>query len=1052
LQVARKGPEWIRRKPRNNGTPIIQLTVSRLVKIAAAATIGIILLLVVALFALHRVIEAGEFRRLLIAELEQRTELKANIGAVDIKLGGVTGISLKDFSLVDPETSRPVLTAPEVVTRVALLPLWEWQVVIHSIRFRQPVFQVHRDPDGKIDWADLWGRILFDKRKDFPFALDLKEIRIEEAQVSFLDEHAGPAPLVTNFRRVDLTLRRAGGRGLPGLIRAARVAGEREEKPALEYRLTSTVEREGRHAEISSRGKIEFGGEDFQLPRARFEADFQVERWPSGLLEEYYQKRLPLGWSRGILSARLRVDGSRAGSGRLTGDIELKDLQLDGSQMLLEKTVSPGDGRLEFQLEWQPNEVRFTRLELRSEEIGFSARGSVLSSPDGDSHVQFRFSTPFLRLPAARGYLPAAVLQSPGWRSLAQAVTQGEIRLSSLVVSGRLSEIRGLSAAASSPVSLAAELRGAAADLPGAAYLPLRNLSGSIVVEKDVLSFNGFRGSYGRSRFDDLSGFRKADATGNDLVELRARGEADLEELHQQLKTEVFPEAARRAASQLEVLNGKAGFAVSLRTDFKSLYEYHGVLSLTDAALQTGGIALKAVNGPVRISPKEILGEKIVAAFAGSPLSVGGFVRDYASEKASFDLTVESAGLRAGAVSRLLLNTGSIEDPGTVRGWLRYQGPVGAGAERKLSGVLELSGTRPPLEFFREPPRQVSGIVKLDGKAIELQGIRAKVGNFEIDFSGQLNLGEQPRLIFALSAPEMDIGMLLPKEISDSKSAYDRFQANGKVSFGKGRFEAFEFADFKTDLYLEGRLWRLENFSAGSAGGTIRGRASFLDRPKGLDYVLEPQVQGVPVQRLLGWFDIGTREITGNVNLTGKMESSGSSRPERKRNMNGHFKLEIQDGIARRLTLLVRILQVMDLTRWFSFKLPDLKQQGIRFRSITGDFKVAQGVYMTENLVVDSDDISITGAGQYDAPNDVIDAVVALRPFPRLGSVVSQIPLIGPGIAGIQDSILVASFRVKGPVEEAVITPAPLSTLSEFFYSALRIPKRMLTLPRAENK
>jgi hypothetical protein len=851
---------------------------------------------------------------------------------------------------------------------------------------------------------------------------------------------------------VNLTLRRAGGRGLAGLIRAGRGAGEPEEKPALEYRLRSTVEREGKQAEISSQGKILFGGEDFQLRHARFEADFRVDGWPSGLLEEYYQNRLPLGWSRGTLSARIRVDGSRSGSGRLAGEADLKDLRLDGSQMLLAKTVSPGNGRLQFQVEWQPSEVRFTRLELRSDEIGFTGQGLVLLSPDGDPYVQFRFSTPFLRLPAARGYLPAALLESPGRLSLAQAVTQGDIRLSSLVVSGRLSEIRGVSAAGSSPVWLAAEVRGAAADLPGSAYLPLRNVSGSIVVEKDLLSFTGFRGNYGRSRFDDLSGFRRTDAKESDLLELRARGEADLEEIHRQLKTEVFPEALRKTASQIEVLSGKAGFAASLRTDFKSLYEYQGDLSLTDAALQTGGMALKTMSGPLRISPKEIASEKIAAAFAGSPLTVRGFVRDYASEKPSFDFTVESPGLRAGAVSRLLLNAGSVEDPGTIRGWLRYQGPVAPDAERKVSGVLELSGTRPPLEFFREPPRQVSGIVKLDGKDMELQGIHAQVGNFAVDFSGQLSLGEQPRLAFALSAPEMDIGLLLPKETLDAKSAYDRFQANGKVSIGKGRFEAFEFADFKTDLYLEGRLWRLENFSAGSGGGTVRGRASFLDRPKGLDYVLEPQVRGVPVQRLLSWFDIGTREITGNVNLTGMVESSGSSRAERKRNMSGHFKLEIHDGIARRLSLLVRILQVMDLTRWFSFKLPDLKQQGIRFRSIKGDFKVTQGVYATDNLVVDSDDISITGAGRYDAPNDVIDAVVALRPFPRLGSVVSYIPLIGPGIAGIQDSILVASFRVKGPVEEAVITPAPLSTLSEFFYSALRIPKRMLTLPSPENK
>ena len=110
------------------------------------------------------------------------------------------------------------------------------------------------------------------------------------------------------------------------------------------------------------------------------------------------------------------------------------------------------------------------------------------------------------------------------------------------------------------------------------------------------------------------------------------------------------------------------------------------------------------------------------------------------------------------------------------------------------------------------------------------------------------------------------------------------------------------------------------------------------------------------------------------------------------------------------------------------------------------------GIYSTENLIVDSDDISITGAGQVDGPNDAIDAVLAFRPFPRIGSVVSYIPLIGPGIAGIKDSIMVASFRVQGPVDDATITPAPLSTLSEFFFSALKIPLKMIPLPSGEKK
>jgi hypothetical protein len=415
------------------------------------------------------------------------------------------------------------------------------------------------------------------------------------------------------------------------------------------------------------------------------------------------------------------------------------------------------------------------------------------------------------------------------------------------------------------------------------------------------------------------------------------------------------------------------------------------------------------------------------------------------------DLTIETPGVRAADVSRLLLGSSAVQE-GTVRGWLRYQASVKKDMDRKLGGVLELQGVQVQFASLRAQPRQIFGTLRLDEKAIDIQGMRALVGNFGLEFSGRLNWTERPQLVFTLNSPEMDIGFLLPKETSHVESWYDRFEAAGKVNISKGRFEGFEFTNLKTDLFVERRLWRLENFAAGAAEGKVEGRASFMDWPKGLDYVFEPRIQNVPVPRLLGWFDTGTREITGNVNLEGKVESNGLSKAERKRNMTGHFKLEIQNGVGRRLTLLVRVLNLMDLTRWFSFQLPDFNQEGIRFRRITGDFKVARGVYSTENLLVDSDDISITGAGRYDAPNDVIDAVLALRPFPRIGSVVSYIPLLGPGIAGIKDSIMVASFRVQGPVEDAVITPAPLSTLSEFFYGALRIPQRMLTFPGAETQ
>jgi hypothetical protein len=198
---------------------------------------------------------------------------------------------------------------------------------------------------------------------------------------------------------------------------------------------------------------------------------------------------------------------------------------------------------------------------------------------------------------------------------------------------------------------------------------------------------------------------------------------------------------------------------------------------------------------------------------------------------------------------------------------------------------------------------------------------------------------------------------------------------------------------------------------------------------------------------------MATSEMTGKVNFTGNVESSGKDGAERKRNLQGAFNLTIEDGTLYRLRIIVQILNLLDLSRWFTFKIPDLGKQGIRFRAITGDFKIANGVYSTANLIVDSDDLRMTGEGRIDVPNDEIDFLVAVRPFAGIDTVISYIPLIGRGIAAIKNSFLVASFNIKGPIENPTITPAPLSTLSEVVLGVLGIPKNIIGLgPFGEEK
>jgi uncharacterized protein YhdP len=268
----------------------------------------------------------------------------------------------------------------------------------------------------------------------------------------------------------------------------------------------------------------------------------------------------------------------------------------------------------------------------------------------------------------------------------------------------------------------------------------------------------------------------------------------------------------------------------------------------------------------------------------------------------------------------------------------------------------------------------------------------------------------------------------------------------------EGRLKAFEFFDFKSDVVLDRRVWQFTNPTLRAAGGSVKALATVIDKPDTLVVAVSPEVQAVPVGTFLKWFGMTNSEMSGKVNLTGKLESFGRNDAERKKNLNGSFKLKIEDGTIHRLTIVIQLLNLLDLSRWFTLQMPDLTKQGIRFRSITGDFKITKGVYVTENLLVDSDDLRMTGQGKIDVPNDEIDFVIAVRPFAGIDTVIGYIPLIGRGISAIKNSFLVGSFNVRGPIDDPTITPAPLSTLSEVFLSVLGIPKNIIGTAGSDKK
>ena len=1021
----------------------------RLLKIIGFVSATLILLVIVSGLAFYHLMRVGEVRRFLIEEIEARTQLRAQLGAADLEIGWITGIVFRDLALSEPEAARPAITAERVTARVALLPLLRRQIVFYEIRAQRPAAQLVRDPNGRFPLLDKLLNLPFLKQQDREFNLDLRSLKIDDGDIALQDQ--GPRQSLGQWRlvNVDLDLERLRGERLRAfiadLLQRQRAAPE---AAAIAFELRGAVLREGAKMNLKAQGRLAFPKETLALDEARWDGDVEVANVPAGLIKDYLGARLPLQSMTGYFAQRVHVEGNPATSLHLKGAMEFRQLGLDAPELFL-SPLTGADGRTTFEIDWSRQRVRVARADFRANDIKFSLQADLAALDSDDPHLRLSLSD--LSAPAATlvKYLPLKIAGSRALENSVNSIQAGQVEVKKASVNASLSELRQLRATGAKQISLEAELRDFAAKLRFDGALPLQSVHGNLTMTNGVLAFENFRGAYGDSRFNDMAGSYNLTPEEFGRLDVQARGDINLTELKQQIAPQLSPRTAQLLATVRD-LSGRGKVDLGLKHGPNAPLHFDGKIALDQVRLRYDEIALDDLHGELAFTPKEIKGEKIGAQLGGSPIQIQLALKDYGGEDGTFDLGIDSPGVKSAVVSRLLLDSGSVQDPGMVRGSVRYFGSFKDKSRRKLTGHLDLANVQLAVRPLLQPLRELNGTINLDESGIDFVNLTALMAGVPASASGRWGYAGKPQLVFDFAAPNLDITYLISQIDPESSEIYANLVAEGKIALSQGRIKNFDFSDLRTEATVDRRVWRLTNLSARAAGGAIQGVTTIFDRPDTLGLRTESKIQNVPIESFLNWFGVTATEMTGKVHLTGQLETEGKNDAERKQNLNGAFNLRIEDGTINRMRILVQILNLLDLSRWFTLQLPDLTKQGIRYRAITGDFKVTQGVYATENLIVDSSDLRMTGAGRIDLPKDEVDFLVAVRPFAGIDSAINQIPVLGRGIAAIKNSFLVASFTIKGRIDDPAITPAPLGTLSEVFWSVLGIPKNIVGLGEGE--
>jgi len=242
--------------------------------------------------------------------------------------------------------------------------------------------------------------------------------------------------------------------------------------------------------------------------------------------------------------------------------------------------------------------------------------------------------------------------------------------------------------------------------------------------------------------------------------------------------------------------------------------------------------------------------------------------------------------------------------------------------------------------------------------------------------------------------------------LSDRKLSIARFRAN---IFG-GQCDVHGIADLSGDkphMYVNGRLSRIK-------GGLF-----------------------------LQTFGAKNEEIDGNAFIYGNISGVGSTLKSLISKADGNVTLYSRDGVIKRWNLLAKTFGTLNIYDLLKGKV-DFAKEGLAYKKMGANFIVTDGVFQTDNFLIDSPSMVVTGKGNLDFNSGEIDANLQVAPLIALDRTIDKIPILRNILKRKGGGFLYMACNVSGPIDDPLVQVSFANTVGS---KTLEILRNMLFLP-----
>jgi hypothetical protein len=579
---------------------------------------------------------------------------------------------------------------------------------------------------------------------------------------------------------------------------------------------------------------------------------------------------------------------------------------------------------------------------------------------------------------------------------------------------------------------------------------PLTALQGRFVLAEGETQFDQVTAHLGDLTVQVQGGI--TGGTGSLFRDFAVRVSGDATHMVQLLPSKPLPQGVIEGlASALVVITGPT-----------SSPHLRGEVGLTESRVTVPSVLEKPPGAPVTITfegdvlkPKGVALSRVEIASPPLRLPVKGKIQ--LGEKFMIDAALATGTVSLSSLPEWIAKGGfeagnlelSLDLKGKDRDWRTW----------KTTGWLALSNGLMTVKGADGPIQDLYVRLLLARDTAELKRLSFRLMDSDLTLEGTMrNWATKPVIAAKMESNQMDIDLLIPKgqrapirDLLEWLAATSRVSATASIA--RGHYKHLKFGALSGRLTIQDGVLDLDRLSGQSTNGDIAGRVVVqLPRGEPADAEISLRATGLLVEdvyRLAGSKEGG---VTGEARVTGTIRGHGRNPHGIYPTLNGKADLLLENGriFKSEERAIWKIVSILNLPAVLQGKV-DLEKEGLPYNKITATLTMRNGLFETENLIIDSPIVKITAAGNYDLPTDQVDMVWAVSPFGSYSQFLKTIPLFGRLFAGERKGVATAMFSVKGSIEDPEVIYMPMKSFATgvtgLAHLALDLLKNTVMLP-----